>query len=313
MSDGDKAKTVRDLRAEALKRRTRLIADTRGEVLALLGIAQRRIRDRLLAQPSAAEQWQLQLLQGEIRQALKEFADQAGAKVASAASAAWEAGQALVDSPLHGDGIRIDAMVPLLDTRQLLAMRSFMTERIGDIGITAANRINTELGLVVIGAQGQMDAISKVAEILGETSRARAITIVRTELSRVYGTASQERLAQAAAVVPGLKKQWRRSGKVHSRLAHDLADGQVQDADKPFKLATGVALMFPHDPKAPAKETINCGCTSIPWKAEWEVAAPGRKRYTEQEMQSNPMKRDIQEGLDEGRPIRELLAGGKAA
>jgi hypothetical protein len=71
--------------------------------------------------------------------------------------------------------------------------------------------------------------------------------------------------------------------------------------------------MFPHDPAAPAGETINCGCTALPWKAEWEVATPGRRRYTELEMQGNPMKRDIQEAIDNGKSVGALLAGGKAA
>ncbi|MDO8933473.1 MAG: phage minor head protein, partial [Rhodocyclaceae bacterium] len=219
--------------------------------------------------------------------------------------------QALIDAPLLAAGFRIDGMVPLLDTRQLVAMRAFMTDRIKNIGLQAANKINTELGLVVLGAQPPGAAIMRVAAILGDISRARAITIVRTELSRVYGTASQQRLTQAAGVVDGLKKQWRRSGKVHSRITHDLADGQVVDADKPFKLGNGMRLMFPHDPAAPAGETINCGCTALPWKADWEVATPGRRRYSELEMQGNPAKRDIQEQLDNGKPIRALLAVAK--
>ncbi len=45
-----------------------------------------------------------------------------------------------------------------------------------------------------------------------------------------------------------------------------------------------VTLMYPHDPKAPASETINCGCTMLPWKEAWgdvakggAMATPGRK------------------------------------
>lgn len=307
------AKAVRDLRAEQIKRRTRIIADTRAEILRLLAVAEERIRTRLAAQPSDAERWVLSDLQAEIQRAMAAFGEQAAAQVSTAAGAAWQAGQALVDLPLAAAGYRLDGVAPMLDARQLVAMRAFMTERIRDVGLQAANKINTELGLVVLGAQPPAAAVTRVAEILAGASRMRAITIVRTELSRVYGTASQARLLQAAAIVPGLKKQWRRSGKVHSRIYHDLADGTVVDADKPFKLGNGVRLMFPHDPAAPAAETINCGCVALPWKADWEVATPGRRRYTEQEMQANPAKRDFQEQLDAGKSIGELLAGGKAA
>ena len=177
--------------------------------------------------------------------------------------------QALIDAPLSAAGVRIDGLVPVLDTRQLIAMRAFMTDRIKDVGIQAANKINTELGLVVLGAQPQTNAVTRVTAILGETSRARAITIVRTELSRVYGTASQERLTQAVAVVPGLKKQWRRSGKVHSRITHDLADGTVVDVGQPFRLGNGVKLMYPHDPNADFSEVAGCQCYRFNWVKRW--------------------------------------------
>lgn len=307
------ASQFRGARAEQAKRRPRLIADTRAEILRLLAEAEQRIRTRLAAQPSDAEVWLLGELQNEIRRTMADFADRAATQVSTAAGAAWTAGQDLIDAPLLAAGFRIDGTVPLLDPRQLVAMRAFITDRIRDVGIQAANKINTELGLVVIGASPPATAVMRVAQILAETSRKRAITIVRTELSRVYGIASQQRLVQAAGVVPGLKKQWRRSGKVHSRIYHDLADGQVVDAAKPFELGNGITLMFPHDPKAPVGESINCGCTALPWKAEWEVATPGRRRFTELEMQANPAKRDFQEQLDSGRSINELIAGGKAA
>lgn len=313
MSEKDKAKDFRAERKKRLQERNRLIADTRGEILRMLEEAQQRIAAILAGQPSEAELWLLPQLQKEIEQAMREFADTASARLGTAAGAAWEAGQALIDAPLAAGGVSVAGLVPHLDTRQLTAMRAFMTDRIRNIGVQAVNRINTELGLTIIGAQAPAEAVAKVAAILKENSRERAIAIVRTELSRAYGVAAFERLKQAAEADPGLKKQWRRSGKAHSRLAHDLADGQVQPVGKPFVLASGARLMFPHDPKAPPGETINCGCTLLPIKDGWEVATPGRKRYTEQEMQANPMKRDIQEQLDSGKPMSEILKGAKAA
>lgn len=312
----DKGKVFRDLRTEQLARRTRLVANTRGEILRLLDAAGERVRLYLAAQPSDAVRWVLADLQAEIRQMMAEFGDQAAARASSTATDAWQAGQDLVDLPLEGVGYRIAGVTPLLDTGQLMAMRAFLTDRIKDVGLQAANRINTELGLTVLGAQAPTDAITRVADILKTTSRVRAITIVRTELMRSYDTAAQARLVQVGGgdnpIVPGLKKQWRRSGKTHSRLDHDLADGQVREIDKPF-LVGGVKLMYPHDPAAPAEHTINCGCTMLPWIEGWEVAAPGRRRFTAEEMRANPMKRDIQDALDAGRSLRDLAPGGKAA
>ena len=313
MSDKNKAKDFRAEREKRLQARNRLIADTRGEILRMLDAARKRVVEILAGQPSEAELWLLPQLQREIELAMREFGDAASARVSTAAGAAWEAGQALIDAPLAAGGIAIAGAAPVLDTRQLVAMRAFMTDRIKDIGVQAVNRINAELGLTVMGAQAPAEAIGKVTAILKQTSRERAITIVRTELSRAYGTAAFERLKQAAELDPDLKKQWRRSGKAHSRLAHDMADGQVQPVDKPFVLASGARLMFPHDPKAPPGETINCGCTLLPIRDGWEVASRGRRRYIEQEMQANPMKRDIQDELDAGRPVGEILKGARAA
>ncbi len=69
-------------------------------------------------------------------------------------------------------------------------------------------------------------------------------------------------IEQAAGVLPGLKKQWRRSGKPGSRIAHDAVDGQIREAARPFSVG-GATLMYPRDPAGPAAETINCGCQSL--------------------------------------------------
>lgn len=123
-------------------------------------------------------------------------------------------------------------------------------------------------------------------------ARRRAMTIIRTELGRVHSLAGQQRKAQAAEVLPGLKKQWRRSGKLRSRRGHDLADGQICAVDEPF-IVNGVALMFPRDPTGPAKETVNCGCTSLPFMDSWEVMQPGRQSFGDREMAADPFKRDL--------------------
>ena len=181
-------------------------------------------------------------------------------------------------------------------------MRSFMVDRIKDIGVAAANKITGELGLVVIGARAPSDAIGQVTAILGEPSRSRATAIVRTEVGRAFSVATQEKMAADAKILPGLQKQWRRSGKAHPRLHHDLADGQVVEVNQPFILhppgKAQVKLMFPRDPAAPVGEVVNCGCVSLPWMAHWKVAHPGRKPGGV---------------VDEGKPLAEILDKPAAA
>lgn len=294
MTDDEKLRAFERARVAVLRSRTAIQRDTRAEIVRLLKDAQATISTALAAQPSDYQLWILPQLQREVRQTLAGLGDEAATGISGAADRAWEAGQALIDEPLAAGGIRIAGLAPAIDTRQLFAMRAFMTERIKDIALSAANKINSELGLVVIGAQGTSEATTHITEILGEQSRARATTIVRTELGRAFSVAADERLQQAGEFLPGLKKQWRRSGKLHSRPHHDAADGQVQPRDEPFVLygPTGrVELMFPRDPAAPAGETINCGCESLPIMDSWEVAQPGRRPLTDEEVARRAVRR----------------------
>ena len=170
-------------------------------------------------------------------------------------------------------------------------MREFLTTKMRGVGTAMADRINTELGLAVIGSQGFAGAVAAVQRITG-SGRSRALTVARTELGRAYSVAGQARMAQAGEELPGLRKQWRRSGKIHSRLTHDLADGQVRPVDEPFRVS-GRRIMFPRDPAAPPGETINCGCQSLPWMEEWDVLTPGRREYSARELALDPRKRDL--------------------
>lgn len=145
------------------------------------------------------------------------------------------------------------------------------------------------LGRVAVGGITPFQAIKTIQALLeSESIRRGATTIVRTEVSRAFAVASQGRLVQAAPLVPGLGKQWRRSGKIHSRWTHDLMDGQVVDADKPFLVPSpggGIdKMMCPHDPKAPPEQVINCGCNAIPYLKGWAVATPGAKPFSELEL-----------------------------
>jgi len=296
MTDEEKRKAFERARLQVLKARTAIQRDTRGEIVRLLEAAAARITVTLAGQPSDYQRWQLGELQREIGRTLGELGAQAASGISSAAGEAWEAGQELIARPLEAGGIRILGAAPEINTQQLFAMRNFMADRIKDITLTAANQINSELGLVVIGAQSTSDAVGKVTAILGESSRARATTLVRTELGRVFSVAADERMQQAAPFLPGLKKQWRRSGKLHSRFHHDAADGQVQPVDKPFVLQGPngrVTLRFPRDPLAPAGETINCGCESLPLMESWDVAQPGRRAFTPEEIARNRLRAEL--------------------
>jgi hypothetical protein len=281
MTPSERDRAFARARNRIVRGQVSLMRGTRDELVSLLQHAQRAIVEIIAGQPTDYERWSLPRLSAEIRRELAQFGEQGAARISGAAGRAWELGEQLVDTPLEAGGVRLAAFAPAIDARSLSAMRAFMVDRIKGIGLDAANKITAELGLVVIGARSPSDAVGAVTRILGETSRARATMIVRTELGRVFSLAAQERMQAAAERLPGLRKQWRRSGKVHPRPHHDLADGQIRPVDEPFVLRPlgrpPVELMYPRDPAAPPSETINCGCVSLPVMERWEVSARGRK------------------------------------
>ncbi|MBF9263385.1 hypothetical protein [Paracidovorax cattleyae] len=279
---------------ERLAERARLLLAADQRVVALLRSAQAQVVQQLAAQPADWQQWQLARLKDQLEIILGAAGQQAGASVDLALRDGWQQGEDVVDKPLAAAGLGVEMRLAALDARVLGAMRTFGVERMRAVSSDAAARIGQQLGLVTIGGVTPFAAIKAVDSILGGEARRRATTIVQTEVSRAFAVASRERLVQAAPLVPGLGKQWRRSGKIHSRWTHDLMDGQVVDADKPFKVPNpggGFDLMqCPHDPKAPAEQVINCGCIALPWLKSWQVMTPGAKPFSQRELQLDGRK-----------------------
>ena len=299
------------LKRERTTRRRKLTdiqRDTAGEIERLLEEADQIITARLAQTSSDFQATTLPALQRSIRSTLEAVRAGGEAALHGGADQAWRAGVDLIDKPIEAgfnlDGppvVRLEAQLPSVDPQQLLAMKSFLTDKMTDVSTTLANRVNSELGLTLLGVQNPSEAATKIAGIV-KGGRARALTIVRTELGRAFSVASQQRFEQASKILPGLKKQWRRSGKRHSRIAHDLIDGQVRAIDESFDVG-GVALRFPRDPQGPPKETVNCGCTSMPWMESWSVRQPGRQPITADELAADPGKRITAELID---PDEEL-------
>lgn len=272
-----------------LQQRTALQRDTTKEVIRLLRVALRNVRNLLAGQPTDYQQWSLPQLERQIVAKLAEFERRASAAADTGMTRSWSTGKDLVDQALARVGGTagevLVATLPEISTRQLDAMRAFMTSKISDISTAAASKINEQLGLVIIGAQGPSDAIRALTKIFNG-NRARAITIVRTELGRAFSTAAQLQMEEAQTRQPGLKKQWRSSKKVDPRPHHEAIDGQIREVDEPFTLGNGVEILYPRDPAADISETINCGCVSLPYMERWQVTTPGARPLTEEEVRA---------------------------
>lgn len=276
------------------KERTQLLATTRDDLVALLDQALKDITVTLATgQLSEYQSWRMTALQAEIDRVMAGVAKYGADLISTAADKAWMGGISSVDQPRVVAGI--SAVLPRLDTEQLMAMRTFMMDRIKDLSTTAASKIKQEIGLVMIGAQSIADASDHVANHLGDSSKSRATTIVRDNLSRAWAVAADGRAAQSSDAGVEMDKIWRRSGKIHSRLAHDLADGRRIPADQSFTI-NGHQLRFPHDPAAPIEETINCGCLALYRPRNTPGTIPDARPFTSDELALNPFKAQIQSG-----------------
>ena len=279
---------------ERLAERARLLIGADQKVVALLRQALAQITDQLASQPADWQQWQLTRVRDQVATVFTALGQQAGTAVDQALRDAWQQGEDLVDKPLNAAGLGVEMRLGALDARVLGAMRVFGVERMNNVAAEALAKIGQQLGLVTIGGTTPYQAIKAVQALLGNDSPRRATTIVRTEVSRAFAVAADQRLVQAAPLVPGLGKQWRRSGKIHSRWNHDLMDGQVVDVGKAFRVPNpggGFDMMqCPHDPKAPIEQVISCGCVSLPYVKNWMLATPGAKPFSALELQLDGRK-----------------------
>lgn len=302
--DKDQERAWKSAEKLAQQQRKDLLDGTYDDVIALLQRAKSDIATALASQPSDFQQWHLGRINIEIDRILGVFQAKAGDVVSNAAGEAWAGGISAIDKPFSAAGIEM--VLSALDTQQLLAMRTFMVDRIKDVGVQAAQKIKSEIGLAMIGTQDINKTIEKVSEILGDGSKARAATIVGDNLARAWATASFERAQQSTDTGVEMVKIWRRSGKIHSRLAHDLADGTRKPIDKPFVI-NGHELMYPKDPKAPVQESINCGCVALYRPAEMTATLADKRAFTAREIQMNPNKAQIASG----KSLAEIMANQK--
>lgn len=290
MAEDERDRAFRAARRASARRLTAIQRDTDAEVRRILAAAAASVRETLAGQPTDYQRWALPRLKRQIEAELAAAGERAGAAIAGGAALSHEAGAALIDGPLKAGGIAIEGRLQQLDTTALRALESALTGKLANISLKMANGVNGELGLVLAGVRGPAEAASAIQTMIVKGGRTRALTIVRTELGRAFSAAAQARAMDAAAIVPGLKKQWRRSGKIHSRPEHDAADGQVKAVDEPF-LVGGVALMYPRDPAGPPSATINCGCVSLPFMEDWDMSEPGRRPFSPEELAASPVKR----------------------
>lgn len=237
-----------------------------GEVMRILGRAEAKVQAILKNSPSEWQSYHYPQLKRALEKAMEETALELKAAAELHQGRAFAFGQASCAQPLLVAGFAAGTLH--IDTRQISAMRHFMTGKMEGITQAAARKINDQMGLVMAGAQSPAEAINNITAML-HGDRGRALTVMRTEIGRAYSVAAQEGMEASSRINPAMKKQWRKSGKLFKRPAHEAAHGQIRNIKEPFDIG-GEALMFPRDPEASLKNTINCGCLHYVYMDSWE-------------------------------------------
>jgi hypothetical protein len=262
------SKTIKD----ALKAKDEKIISGSEAMLKILGDVKNQIIIELTHLPeSGFESYRLKQVLASIREQLNNFSVDGQKELSGLLDEAWSMGAAMVDAEIKGSGISFGFR---LSTSVLDRLKEFAFHRIQDLSADAFAKVR---GQIILGALGQKTPWEVAQSISGElpgpsifgSIENRADVITRTEMGRIYSTAAQDRMEQAAGYVPGLEKQWLHKGHPkRPREMHLLADGNHVPVDKPFSIG-GVSMMYPRDPAAPIDEVINCGCDHVPYMANW--------------------------------------------
>lgn len=169
------------------------------------------------------------------------------------------------ESLLAGD---VEGMRRYLD----LKTRDKRFDRTVAKAIREENPVQREMVTKLIGRLSDRNLLLR-----GETI---ALEETRTALFSVRDNAIRQQIQAGKITAQEVTKTWKHSGSEHPRLQHiQLAAQSSKEAiplDQPFIAADGTALMYPHDPKAPARHRIGCKC-----RIEYDVdyIAAGLRRY----------------------------------
>lgn len=102
----------------------------------------------------------------------------------------------------------------------------------------------------------------------------------RTALLAARDNAIRQQVDAGKIAAQDVKKKWRHSGSENPRLQHVALAAQTAKEgiplDQPFVTADGTALMYPHDPSAPARHVLGCLC-----RCEYDISfiEAGLRRY----------------------------------
>ena len=247
------------------------------------------LRAQIAAELSTVEGWEayrLKQLQANLARLIDGYQARMTALFHNNLADASRAGIASAADPLRKAGLLASFNRP---TPSLVNVAlDFSARLIQEITDEMRAKIDAQLRLAILGQKSPADAMRLITQELGIEARAgvwakrlppargiaaRAETIVRTEMGRLYNLSAYSQQQAIAAVVPGLLKSWLATGDTRTRKGHLRAHLEYKEHpipyDKPFviydiddkgRVKGRANLMYPKDPAAPGQYTINCRC-----------------------------------------------------
>lgn len=249
------------------------------------------LRTRILGNITEFRRFSLQSLLNDVDRLLADtkaaIEQDQGRNFDSAADAGGEA----ASEPLRAAQVNVARGLPGLDQSVVQATFGNAVDLLSAPMQQFGNDVRTGIRRVALAGDGRMGEIQRLAATIRgqgfDNAQYRAERIIRTELGRVFNTATYQRLVDLARQFPFLKKGWRSTRDRRTRTGHVLAGqtyarGQgIPIADR-FKVAVhserpgkppvqiGTALLrFPIDPEVQptgrigAAATIMCRCNAF--------------------------------------------------
>lgn len=262
-----------------LKRFDNLDNQTVRRLIALLQDTRKEIAVTLADNPTDFERFRLTQLTSSIDDIISGFQSQLSANLADGITGASELAVQSVASPLEVIGFNTSSFNRLTPQLSNIAL-DFSAELVQNISDDLRKSINTQLRIATLAQKSPYQAMRDVTKALGVKAKdgvwgtrsrpevvegvaARAETIVRTEMTRIFNLSQSSTQQQAANIIPGLLKRWIATPRGNTRQSHLDAHRRYLEnpipVDEPFQVGRDL-LMFPGDPRGSAKETINCRC-----------------------------------------------------
>jgi hypothetical protein len=242
---------------------TRTVAQIKAE----LEIARLRTIATIATAPKDWQIWQAQALLVEIERQLR-----AWSVVASSIATGRLGEVADLGAEQTVAALQIRLALPMISRDFVAVAYQTMPWMISNVGDEIIKRVGSVLQQAVLAQQTPLDAMHTIGTMTGKgvfpSAFLRGEAILRTEYGRIAQTANYSTLSELARDQVGLRKEWSAVIDARTRPTHAAADGELRDVDEMFDVG-GSPGLFPHDPRLPASETVNCRCVSVPFNEAW--------------------------------------------